>query len=98
MPHGTCFELPSSWYLCQFRSIFLVNVKSCLHTYRSAQGSKQFIIHYPENLFYYVFHQEPGFKYQVTQQNEKTTKTESKVRVMTEKKDLETQQMLETEL
>src|SRR6185437_8894382 len=71
VPHSSCFELPSSWCLCQFCSIFLANVKSRLHTHRSAQGFNQFTVHCPENLFYYVFHQEPGFEYQSAQRKYK---------------------------
>src|SRR5690349_4478417 len=33
VPHSTCFELPSSWCLYQFWSIFLANIKSHLHTH-----------------------------------------------------------------
>src|SRR5437868_3569655 len=63
VPHSLGFELPSSWCLCQFQSVFLANVKFHLHTYRSFQDLKQFTLHCSENLFYYVFYQEPGFKY-----------------------------------
>ncbi|CAG8731960.1 15369_t:CDS:2, partial [Cetraspora pellucida] len=88
VPHSSEFELPSSWCLCQFRSVFLANVKSCLYTHWSAQGLKQFTIHCHENLFYYVFYQELG---------EKKTKTGSVVKVATERKDPETQKMIQTE-
>jgi len=71
VPHSSGFELPSSWCLCQFRSVFLANVKSRLHSHRTAQGFKQFTIHCPENLFFYVFHQEPGFEYRLTQRKYK---------------------------
>ncbi|CAG8854087.1 3889_t:CDS:2, partial [Gigaspora margarita] len=55
---------------------------------------KQFTLHCPKNLFYYVFHQELGFEYQPAQQKYKLG---SEVKVMTEKKDPETKQMVEVE-
>ncbi|CAG8700401.1 2810_t:CDS:1, partial [Cetraspora pellucida] len=120
-PHSPGFELPSSWCLCQFRSIFLANIKSRLLAHRSAQGFKQFTIHCPENLFYYVFHQELNFEYQSSQRRYncmykgregyqrigyifthpgwgiKKTKMRTVIKVATEKKDLVTQQIVETE-
>jgi len=71
VPHSLGFELPSSWCLCQFRLVFLANVKSRLHTHRTSQDLKQFTLHCPENLFYYVFYQEPGFEYQPAQRKYK---------------------------
>ncbi|CAG8463824.1 32712_t:CDS:2 [Racocetra persica] len=80
----------------EFQSIFLANVKSCLHTHRSAQGSKQFTYKctYKEQDGY----QKIGYIFAHPAWGEKTTKTGSEVRVITEKKNLEIQQMLKTEL
>ncbi|CAG8767146.1 15330_t:CDS:2 [Gigaspora margarita] len=95
VPHSLGFELPSNL--------------------------KQFTLHCPKNLFYYVFHQELGFEYQPAQRKykciykgrdgyqrigyifahpdwgKKKTKVGSEVKVMTEKKDPETKQMVEVE-